>query len=58
MRRRRNAIFVGRKEPIGYLSSLLRKNLDKEKGLRIISIYGKSGVGKTFLINKVLQQEE
>jgi len=51
------SVFVGREGFINRLSRLIRANSSPGRGLKIISIYGKSGVGKSFLINKVLQQE-
>lgn len=50
-------IFVGRQDSISYLENLIRQNLnDSDKRIRIISIFGKSGVGKSYLVSHVLNR--
>lgn len=53
----KKSIFVGRKEHIEQLENLLSSHLQEtDKRVRVISIYGKSGVGKSYLVNHILDE--
>ncbi len=54
-----NKLFIGRKESISQLQNLISDHIkNTDQRVRIISVYGKSGIGKSYLVNHALGEFE